>query len=304
VPFGTGPDISRQIDGGGLDASAKHPNDRDSYGTGPDSRPSVGGTGSGTSAEHPNDRDSYGTGPDSRPSVGGTGSGTSAEHPNDRDSYGTGPDSRQLPPYLTFNPELFEHLRKFFALIPRLYRSGSISAAANIVPENDPAAATKGDPPVGTDKTAVLKGDPPVLGRYLEESGFLEELEEIRKNTASEKAFRKRFFGKFNMFWILKYLHFAEEHGVEKVEVTAAADMMLEMWGKSSLNKEKGSPISDIGYPTIGAGSPPGEGQSLTSSLESPSRKGGSRTRNEVPSTREEGFPTRELLVLYRKYFG
>ena len=99
----------------------------------------------------------------------------------------------------------------------------------------------------------MLKGVPPVLGRYLEESGFWEELEEIRKNTASEKAFRKRFFGKFNMFWILKYLHFAEEHGVEKIEVTAAADMMLRMWDNSENAK---------------------------------------------------GFSTRELLVLYRKYFG
>ncbi|MCA1746194.1 MAG: hypothetical protein LC655_00745, partial [Bacteroidales bacterium] len=95
VPFGTGPDISRQIDGGvKLDASAKHPNDRDSDGAGPDRE---------------------------QPADGGQ-LDASVKNPNDRDSDGAGPDTRQLPPYLTYHPDLFEHLRIFFALIPRLYR--------------------------------------------------------------------------------------------------------------------------------------------------------------------------------------
>jgi hypothetical protein len=188
----------------------------------------------------PSDRVPFGTGPDITRQICGGQLDASAKHPNNRDSYGAGQDSRQLPPYLTYHPELFEHLRMFFELIPRLCRSGKAPASEpngdrpagtkGEAPEDNATAAKDGDPPVGTKNTAVPGGVPPVLDRYLEESGFWEELKEIRGNTASEGAFRKRFFNKFNMFWILKYLHFAEEHGVEKMEVTAAAGMMLEMW--------------------------------------------------------------------------
>ncbi len=232
VPFGTGPDIARQLD---------RSIDSDSYRTGPDSGPSGSGSGSDASTDQTDDRSANGTGPDSGPSGSGSGSDASTNQTDDRATNGAGQNSSQLPPYLTYHPELFEHLRKFFALIPKFYLSGSATAVPGNGSEYDPAAVKGGDPPVppaapggdppaGTEKAAVMEGDPPLLSRYLEESGFWEVLEEIRANTASEGAFRKRFYGKFNMFWILKYLHYAEEHGVEKMEVTAAAGRMLEMW--------------------------------------------------------------------------
>jgi hypothetical protein len=296
VPFGTGPDIARQIGNRPLDASAKHPDDRDHNGTGPDNEQSA---------------------------VNGL-SGTSAKHPDDRDHNGTGPENSQLPPYLTYHPQLFEHLKQFFELIPCLYRSGSIIATVDIAPENDsseatdgdhavgtktesteinPPAATEGDPPAGRGNAAVLNGVPPVLGRYLEESGFWEALEEIRGNTASEGAFRKRFLGKFNMFWILKYLHYAEEHGVEKMEVTAAAGMMLEMWENAH-----GRGMPDGKGPDSGEDSPIGEKDSPIREKDSPIRKEDSPIREKDSPIREKdspkGSPTREMLLLYRKYFG
>jgi hypothetical protein len=476
VPFGTGPDISRQIVGGQLDASAKHPNDREDYWTGRDSRQNVNSR-LDTSAKHPNDREDYWTGPDSRQNVNsrldtsakhpndredywtGPDNGqnvnsrldASAKHPNDREDYWTGPDSRQivrsgldasakqtnerstdgsgqdtsqLLPYLTYNPELFEHLRKFFALIPRFYLSGRNKTVPDINPDSDPGTATdgdmrtaagadpmtvkqqgpketlkkvpaavpngdppagtereapednaasaangdppagtereapknsavsaangdppagsekaavlkgvppagtdreapknsavsaaNGDPPAGSEKAAVLKGVPPLLRRYLEESGFWEELGEIRGNTASEGAFRKRFFGKFNMFWILKFLHFAEEHGVEKMEVKEAAGMMLEMWGDEHGREaqedwerglvtgcERGNEQDpDEDGPVSGNGS--SNSKNGTQSREIGNMVSGNGSSNSKNGT-QASSSTREMLLLYRKYFS
>jgi hypothetical protein len=306
VPFGTGPDISRQIScGGGLDASAKHPNDRDHGGTGPDRAQPAVSEQSDASAKHPNDRDHGGTGPDrAQPAV----------------SEQSDASAKQLPPYLTYNPELFEHLRRFYVLIPRLYRldnppvKGGEKEAAGIgaegVQEADPPKGTKreaegngaeaaqeADPPVEREIVAVLEGVPAVLRGYLEKSRFWEELREISRNTASEEAFRKRFFNKFNMFWILKYLHFAEEQGTEKMEVTAASRVMLEMWGKSRGSKKRGSPISGMGSPTTGGGSPSGKGEAT-------GRGGGFAAESPGSSARRGSAPTRALLEIYRKDFG
>lgn len=120
--------------------------------------------------------------------------------PSDRVPFGTGPEiSKQLKnpglPYLTFAPELFEHLRLFYSVAKELFSE--------------------------TDVTAFLKILSPHLRSFLEENNFREELKEIRGNVASSGAFYQRFLRKYNMFWILKYLHYAEERGVEKVEVGA-----------------------------------------------------------------------------------
>ncbi len=194
--------------------------------------------------------------------------------PSDRVPFGTGPDiSRQistsLPPYLTYHPELFEHLRRFFASIPGLYRSDSNSASADVIPDNDAAVSTY--------------GIPRILSRYLEESGFWEEMEEIRANTASEAAFRKRFYGKFNMFRILKYLHFAMDQGVEKMEVTEAAGMMLRLQNSADVRSAE-----------------EGKGPDFATGCESgivrePGREGQFTGKADA---------TREMLLLYRKQFG
>jgi hypothetical protein len=123
--------------------------------------------------------------------------------PSDRVPFGTGPEVRkQLKnpglPYLTFAPELFQHLRVFYSTAPSLFKE------------------------IGS--TSFLESLHPFLRNYLLRNKFNEQLEEIRGNVASEQAFHQRFLRKFNMFWILKYLHFAEERGVHKVEVREAVE--------------------------------------------------------------------------------
>ncbi len=73
----------------------------------------------------------------------------------------------------------------------------------------------------------VLDSQPRVLSDFLETQDFRAALAEIRGNSASPDAFRKRFWRWFNMFRIMKFLHHAREHGYPDVEVGEAAFQML-----------------------------------------------------------------------------
>lgn len=172
VPFGTGPDIARQLD-------TLHPHKK------PDQEP---GTATAQSSPKP-------VSPPPPPPAG------PSAKPNEFASTARAGSGSPIP-YPTYHPQLFGHLKKFYALIPEYYKTG--------------------------DMTAVQDRLHPMLQQYLAGNRFAEALEEICRNTATERAFRHRFFRKFNMFWLLKYLHFAEAEGVEKMEVTDAALQMLE----------------------------------------------------------------------------
>jgi hypothetical protein len=65
------------------------------------------------------------------------------------------------------------------------------------------------------------------LKDFLEEQKYMEALAEIRGNSASLAAFRKRFWRWFNMFRIMKFLHFARERGYPDVPVDEAASALL-----------------------------------------------------------------------------
>ena len=145
--------------------------------------------------------------------------------PSDRVPFGTGPAvSRQLEhpgkPYLTYEPELFEHLELFYSCLPEWYSSA--------------------------DPQKTIQKLHPGLRDYLAETNFSSSLGEIRQNVASEKTFQKRFYRKFNMFWILKYLHYAEEHGTVQREVGYAAGKMLQMRSNEDV------PTSQAAWPTPG----------------------------------------------------
>jgi hypothetical protein len=117
-------------------------------------------------------------------------------------------------PLLTYPPEPFRMLRELFIKVDELHR------------ELDPAAKTGG---IGSaeDLEPVTGSLPQPLKDFLEEQGFLEALLEIRGNSASLPAFRKRFWRWFNMFRIMKFLHFARERGYPDVPVAGAASALL-----------------------------------------------------------------------------
>ncbi|MCF8224583.1 MAG: hypothetical protein K9J30_01750 [Bacteroidales bacterium] len=130
--------------------------------------------------------------------------------PSDRVLFGTGPSvKRQIDEpgdlFMTYNPNLFVHLKKIFEIKDEMYHSKGTASVLNKVH--------------------------PYLGAYLDETDFPNSLNVILKNTASIETFRKRFYKKFNMLWILKYLHSAESAGTRKVTIERAAKKMLSLTG-------------------------------------------------------------------------
>jgi hypothetical protein len=71
---------------------------------------------------------------------------------------------------------------------------------------------------------------PEPLQSFLDTQDFEKALLEIRSNSASASAFRKRFWRWFNMFRIMKFLHYARERGYPDIPVgKAAAELLREI---------------------------------------------------------------------------
>lgn len=77
--------------------------------------------------------------------------------------------------------------------------------------------------------------------RYLSEGLWSEKLKEIKDNTSGSDSFKKRFFGWFNMFRIVKYLNFAHTSFLEKKPVEYSASELLRYRG---LTVERNDPES------------------------------------------------------------
>jgi hypothetical protein len=127
--------------------------------------------------------------------------------PSDRVPFGTGPVVGRLiagsGPLLTYNPRPFGMLRELFA---------------------------------GIEWPELLRGtwtEP--LGSFLMEQEFEAALDEIQANSASASAFRKRFWRWFNMFRILKFIHFARERGYPDIPVGDAAAELLRILDPAEL---------------------------------------------------------------------
>jgi len=126
--------------------------------------------------------------------------------PSDRVPFGTGlAVSRLLQEgevLKSYHPEPFQMLQRLFRRTEALFE-----------PETDPGS--------------VLQGLPPLLLEFLSEQKFTQAVIEIRSNSASPAAFSKRFWRWFNMFRIMKFLHFAREGGYADVPVNQAASQLL-----------------------------------------------------------------------------
>ena len=129
--------------------------------------------------------------------------------PSDRVPFGTGPVVSRLsgsqlsgnPESLTtYHPEPFRILTVLFRSIDELYQEKS---------------------------TMTLYASlPGVLADFLATQQFIESLAEIRKNSGSPEAFRKRFWRWFNMFRIMKFLHYARENGYPDIPILKASSQM------------------------------------------------------------------------------
>ena len=139
--------------------------------------------------------------------------------PSARVPFGTGPVveklvSRPGEKLLTYSPGPFTILRTFFSEWDQLYNE-------NALPR-------------------LLQDQAEVLQDFLEEQQFGTALKEIRQNAATPHTFRKRLWRWFNMFRILKFLHYARERGHPDIPVEEASFELL----KHMHRRETGIPGS------------------------------------------------------------
>jgi hypothetical protein len=70
---------------------------------------------------------------------------------------------------------------------------------------------------------------PPGLKMFLDKTEFINKLNEIRDNTSGIESFKKRFFGWFNMFMVVKYLNYVHLNLYTKKSVNSAALELLQL---------------------------------------------------------------------------
>ena len=73
---------------------------------------------------------------------------------------------------------------------------------------------------------------------FIDPEEFSEKINEISKNTSGLRSFRKRFFGWFNMFRIVKYMNAVHQEYYEKVPVNEAASELLKITGLDPPSKD------------------------------------------------------------------
>jgi len=126
--------------------------------------------------------------------------------------FGTGPVISRLTEspeagLLSYNPEAFEELRLLFLMIDGLY--SELPGEADF-------------------RYAEL---PPGIRLMISSGEWTARISEIRNNTSGKDSFRKRFFGWFNMFWIVKYLNAVHVSFFAKKTVEEGAYGLLKKMG-------------------------------------------------------------------------
>ncbi len=108
---------------------------------------------------------------------------------------------------MTYNVNAFKELRHFFGMTDTFYSCS---------PE---------------DLAGFYKSLPFGLRTFIDEMEWFGKMPEIKNNTSGSASFKKRFFGWFNMFKIVKYLNFVHIELYEKKAVEVSASELLETEG-------------------------------------------------------------------------
>ena len=120
---------------------------------------------------------------------------------------------------LSYNIRAFKELRKFFNLTEVFFESQDLKECYNMIPDG--------------------------LKSFIEENELTGKMTELKNNTSGLLSFKKRFFGWFNMFRIVKYLNFVHKDFFEKIPVELAALELLEVRG---IKLEKKEPVDLLLY--------------------------------------------------------
>jgi len=74
----------------------------------------------------------------------------------------------------------------------------------------------------------------PVMAAFLEANRIADKHGEIRANCVSPESFRKRFFGWFDGFRALKFIHYATQHAYSRLPLEQACTTLLDWQGQGS----------------------------------------------------------------------
>jgi hypothetical protein len=135
--------------------------------------------------------------------------------PSMRVPFGTGATITQLlenkeEKYLTYNPDAFIELKQFLSLVPTFFKNSSIRINKDIEHLSES------------------------VKQYLSENNFIYKIEEIKRNTASEDSFTKRFFQWFDGFQVVKFLNLSHNIAHKK---TIVEDAVIQFLGLVNNNK-------------------------------------------------------------------
>ena len=121
---------------------------------------------------------------------------------------------------LTYNFNAFKELRTFFAGTEKYYDCSieELSEYYKFLPEG--------------------------LRLFSEEKEWIEKMREISINTSGLSSFKKRFFGWFNMFRIVKYLNYVHQDYFKKSDVEVSACELLDAIGINAGSKDPGELLS------------------------------------------------------------
>jgi hypothetical protein len=122
---------------------------------------------------------------------------------------------------LTYNLLAFKELRTFFEMTEVFFESGSCELHEQFV---------------------LIPGS---LKLFINEEELIKKMMEIKNNTSGILSFKKRFFGWFNMFRIVKYLNFIHTGYFDKKPVDLAASELLKERG---MIPESSEPLDLLQY--------------------------------------------------------
>lgn len=114
----------------------------------------------------------------------------------------------------TYNIDAFRELKILFSGIETLYLSSPLATSE------------------------LYENLPPGLKSFIGIEEWCEKTNEIRRNTSNPQSFRKRFFGWFNMFRVVKYLNFVHIKTYQKQPVSETASCLIDALGIRNIIKD------------------------------------------------------------------
>lgn len=139
--------------------------------------------------------------------------------PSFRVPFGTGASIAKLTEekgaaFMTYNFSAFEELREFFGMTDNFFSCS------------------------GNELTKLYRTLPQGVRSYIGEQEWFNRITEIKNNTSGAVAFRKRFFGWFNMFKIVRYLNLVHQDMFRKIPAGEAANELLIKIGETPDSRE------------------------------------------------------------------